>query len=222
MADQARPNVGEPVAFHRDLLVPDSGGLTPLFDAVYWIASEGHARRVDGSNWDDAARTLIKAALSEEVTIIGTLAGERVSREIPALHWQGVVTDRLNSEPYLSLIGPANEHQPGGGEYQDELYLAGQRCPTWTRLAVKTGDIRRLWPFHLETKSSDKEQVQNSSDYYELPQEPPAGPQSVTTYWKLKKKYGSKIPKSSIQQIANNLPGKPSRESVQRALNLKK
>jgi hypothetical protein len=119
----------------------------PLFDAVYWIASEGHTKRVDVSDWDNAAETIIAAALGERLTVIGTRSGRSVPESIPAKHWQSVKTERRYTEPYLSLIGPASGDYPSVGEYQDQLFMIGQLLPMWTRLAVKEKDVRTVWSF---------------------------------------------------------------------------
>ena len=73
--------------------------------------------------------------------------------------------------------------------------------------------------------SSDKDQIETSSDFYELPTQEPAGArQAARAYRALKKKYGmTTVPKRSIQWLADNLPDGPhGRDSVARALGKKK
>ena len=119
----------------------------PLFDGVYWIASEGHTKTVDGSAWDEAVQLLITALKGRGLPATGTLRGTNTPQKVSADHWQGVVGDRLNTEPYLLLIGPAGEHDLNGGMYQDQLFMVDQQqVSKWWQLAVEQSDIRRLWP----------------------------------------------------------------------------
>jgi hypothetical protein len=116
----------EPSNSHRDLIKPDEDGLMPLFDAVYWIASEGHTKTVDGSAWDNAARAMAAALHRARLLATGTRRGGGRPEKIPAVDWQGVVIDRLNNEPYLLLVGPAGDHRVHGGEYQDQLFMVNE------------------------------------------------------------------------------------------------
>jgi hypothetical protein len=139
----------KPKSKHRDLIVPGGDGIMPLFDAVHWIASKGHSKDPT-ARWDSAASELIVALVGNRLAAIGTRRGHSTPEDIPAYDWQGVVTNRLKREPYLSLIGPASEHDSDEGEFQDELYLMREILePMWQRLAVKQADVRKLWPFHL-------------------------------------------------------------------------
>jgi hypothetical protein len=140
----------EPVDSNRDFIKPGKEGVMPLFDAVYWIASEGHTKAVDRPVWDDAVRVLIRALHGHRLPTSGTLEGTNASQQVPADDWLNVVGDRLNTEPYLLLIGPAGEHDRHAGMYQDQLFMVGQlQSSKWWRLAVKQSDIRKLWPFNL-------------------------------------------------------------------------
>jgi hypothetical protein len=154
-----RSDADEPVDSHRDLIKPDKQGLIPLFDAVYWIASEGHTKTVDTASWDNAARVVIVALHGRRLAATGTLRGTHTPQKIPAEDWQGVVVDRMNMEPHLLLIGPAREHDLHGGEYQDQLFMESQWVSTWWRLAVEKSDIRRLWPPNIEVADSCGERV---------------------------------------------------------------
>jgi hypothetical protein len=71
--------------------------------------------------------------------------------------------------------------------------------------------------------AGDKDEIQGRSDYYELPaDEPSGGREAAKAYHALKQKHGTKVPKRSMQWLANNLPGNHSRDSVARALGKKK
>jgi hypothetical protein len=57
------------------------------------------------------------------------------------------------------------------------------------------------------------------ADYYELPAKEPAGDSAVAkAYRALKVRYGMQVPKLSLQQIADNLPGNHSRDAIARFL----
>jgi hypothetical protein len=72
--------------------------------------------------------------------------------------------------------------------------------------------------------SADQSQTADESDYYNLPaQEPPGSRESAKAYRALKGKYPTmQIPRRSIQELADYLPGNHSRDAVARALGLKK
>jgi hypothetical protein len=137
--------------------------LLSLCEVVIWVASDGGrgegavVKRRRGrinpkalevwKRWDESAKAVLNQIKSGNLSVIGTPTGGGSPSIIPFTDFQGAVLDRHGAEPFLWIRPPGDEHAKGGGEFQDLLFMMGERSPKWRRLAVKRADVMRLWPF---------------------------------------------------------------------------
>ncbi len=136
--------------------VPIGDGYMPLSCAVQWVAAEGDARdphEISDDEWVATYKKVIAALSSGFLTAIGLTAGQM--DPIPAhkfalcpVHpaWLDYGLPKFNGMYLRAWIYTDEEIWRDG--FNDALMDGG--VVHWQRLSVAKGDVRRLWPFHLQ------------------------------------------------------------------------
>jgi hypothetical protein len=158
---------------------PEGDGCMPLFDLVWWIASQGgkidlkysvhRARRSRRSpsklreevskklansppskRWDEAELAIVKALDQNLLSFFGLKGGSDPIERIPSNQLSKLSTHRRSDEKCLICIAT-----PGDSDhYQYQIFGTGMREPSWTNIMASKEDARRLWPFNLPQQTN--------------------------------------------------------------------
>ncbi len=138
----------------RDFEGVEQDGYLPFLDAVIWIATRTFKGPRDEPEWgeacDNAAKRVLQIVEGRKLSVWGWFRGQGRLRRIPHREFSGInpTLDRIDLGQYLQLIGPADDMQPGGGRFQDKLFLAGDAIdhPTWTGLRIDSRELKVMFP----------------------------------------------------------------------------
>lgn len=143
---------------------PHVGGEMTLFEALYWIASEGGAASFDiydTSIWRRAAEALHARIVDGSVTLMGRRHGVGFAERVDGVLLSGVEMKppyEFNA-PFSLIMGRRPYIDYKGREFTDDLHGAN-RVPEYTHLQVRAPDIARIWPFW---KAQSNAEEQNES-----------------------------------------------------------
>lgn len=155
---------------------PHVGGEMTLFEALYWIASEGGAASFDiydTSVWRRAAEALHARIVDGSVVLMGRRHGVGFAERVDGVLLSGVEMKPpysvaapfsliMGRRPYIDYIGRGS-----AAEWQDwahdDLHGA-DRVPEYTHLQVKAPDVARIWPFPSSPRTPADERVRNADN----------------------------------------------------------
>jgi hypothetical protein len=147
---------------------PDGDGWMPLFDLVWWVASEGHqielaysvhnssgqsradvSKQLENSppskRWDQVELKIVEALDKNLLSLSGLKGGRGLNQRIPSEQLSKLSTDRRWEEKWLVCIPTPDRSD----QYQYQIFGQGMREPSWTNIMASKEDARRLWPFSL-------------------------------------------------------------------------
>lgn len=151
---------------------PHVGGEMTLFEAAYWIASEGGAASFDtddASIWRRAAEALHARIVDGSVILMGRRHGVGFAEHVDGVLLSGVEMNPpystpaplsliMGRQPYIDYSVRVSREQWQDSEH-DDLHGAN-RVPEYTHLQVRAPDIAKIWPF-TKAQANTEEQDQS-------------------------------------------------------------